>query len=78
MRILSTLALCSLMFAGIAGADTPPAANTATVKPATAQVAQKHPSMAACRKQADAKSLTGKERDSFLKDCHDGKTSEKK
>lgn len=46
-----------------------PAASSPTDTPIA-----KQPSLKSCNKQADAKSLTGKDRATFVKDCQAGQT----
>ena len=71
---------------GTALAATPPAAAptapTAPMAPRAPSATSptdtpvaRQPSLRTCNKQADAKSLTGKERATFVKDCLAGRTS---
>ena len=84
MKIASLIGVALLgCGAAFAGTTTP----TAAPAPAQAPMAPKAPgtpatptpiarqgSLKACNQEADAKSLTGKERSAFVKDCQAGKT----
>jgi hypothetical protein len=81
---LVALALVSSVgFAGlssVSAGQTPPAPSAAAPMapkaPSQSSTAvPKSPSLKDCNKQADAKSLTGKDRASFVKDCQAAKTS---
>ncbi|MGH8136738.1 MAG: PsiF family protein [Steroidobacteraceae bacterium] len=67
MKITPAFVAVALLGCGAAfAADAPAAPAAATAK---------HVSLKACNKQADAKSLTGKERSAFVKDCRAGKST---
>ncbi len=69
MKITAALAAVAVLACGAAfAADTPPATTTATPSGASATPV-KPMSLKACNKQADAKSLTGPQRSTFVKNC---------
>ena len=69
---IAAIAAASLLCCGLAfAADSPP--NRTTVTPSGASANPVKPmSLKACNKQADAKSLTGASRASFVKTCRGG------
>jgi hypothetical protein len=67
MKIATAFVAVALLGCGAAFAADAPAAPTATP-------VVKHTSLKACNKQADAKTLTGKDRSAFVKDCRAGKS----
>lgn len=67
MKITPAFVAAALLGCGAVSAADAPAAPTATPV--------KHVSLKACNKQADAKSLKGKERSAFVKDCRAGKSA---
>lgn len=72
MRTITTfaaLAATALLACAAAAATEAPAAPSATPV--------KRPSLKVCNKQADARSLTGPARAQFVKDCRDGKGTNK-
>jgi hypothetical protein len=73
MRFTAALVGITVLGCGVAFAtDTPRPTTTAT--PSGASVTPvKHTSLKACNKQADAKSLTGPQRATFVKNCRGGK-----
>jgi hypothetical protein len=71
MKITAALAAITLICGGTAFADTPPSPTTVTPSGASANPV-KPMSLKACNKQADAKSLTGAPRASFVKNCRGG------
>jgi hypothetical protein len=86
MKLTAALVAVALLGCGAAFAGTPP---TAAPAPAQAPMAPKAPGTPAtptpvakqaplkvCNQEADAKSLTGKERSAFVKDCQAGKTTD--
>jgi hypothetical protein len=75
MRITAALAVIAVLGCGAAFAtDNPRPTTTVTPSGASANPV-KHTSVKACNKQADAKSLTGSRRASFVKNCRGGKPS---
>ena len=71
MKFAVALAAVALFSCGaLFAADSPPPATTATPSGASATPVK---SLKACNKQADAKSLTGAQRASFVKTCRGGK-----
>jgi psiF repeat len=71
MKLAVALAAVALLSSGVLFAATsPPPATTATPSGASATPVK---SLKACNKQADAKSLTGAQRASFVKTCRGGK-----
>jgi hypothetical protein len=71
MKMIPAIVAVGLLGTGAAFATDAPTAPTA----ATAAPTAKHTSLKACNKQADAKTLTGKDRSAFVKDCRAGKSS---
>ena len=75
MKIATALAAVALLSCGSAFAtDIPPSPTTATPSSASANPV-KPMSLKACNKQADAKSLTGAPRATFVKNCRGGARS---
>jgi hypothetical protein len=75
MRLAALVVLFLSSFgAAFAATDTPRPTTTATPSGASATPV-KHTSLKACNKQADAKSLTGPQRATFVKNCRGGKPS---
>jgi len=75
MKITAALVAVALVCCGSAFAtDAPPSPTTATPSGAKANPV-KPMSLKACNKQADAKSLTGAPRASFVKNCRGGAKS---
>ena len=72
MKMLSTLTLAALMSAGAAFAATTPTATPATSATPAATPA-KHESSSHCDKQAKEKKLTGEAKETFMKECKEGK-----
>ncbi len=72
MKITAALAVIAVLGCGAAFAADPPATTTATPSSASATPV-KPMSLKACNKQADAKSLTGTQRSTFVKNCRDSK-----
>jgi hypothetical protein len=72
MKITAALAAVAVLGWGAAFAADPPATTTATPSSASATPV-KPMSLKACNKQADAKSLTGAQRSTFVKNCRGGK-----
>jgi len=72
MKITAALAAVAILGCGAAVAAAPPAATTVTPSSASATPV-KPMSLKACNKQADAKSLTGAQRSTFVKNCRGGK-----
>jgi hypothetical protein len=71
MKLAVALAAVALLSSGVLfAADSPPPATTATPSGASATPVK---SLKACNKQADAKSLTGQQRSTFVKNCRGGK-----
>jgi hypothetical protein len=68
MKITAALAAVVVLGWGVAFAADPPATTTATPSSASATPV-KPMSLKACNKQADAKSLTGAQRSTFVKNC---------
>jgi len=68
MKITVALAAVAVLGWGVAVAADPPATTTATPSSASATPV-KPMSLKACNKQADAKSLTGAQRSTFVKNC---------
>jgi hypothetical protein len=73
MKLLSALALTALLSTSVAFAQTTAtapanASPTTSVTPATGK-----PTLAACKKQAADKNLTGADKTQFVKDCRSGK-----
>ena len=68
MKITAALAAVAALGCGTAFAADPPAATTVTPSSASATPV-KPMSLKACNKQADAKSLTGAQRSTFVKNC---------
>ena len=68
MKLLSTLTLAALMSAGAAFAATTPTATPAS-SATPASTPAKHESKGHCEKQAEAKKLSGDEKDKFMTDC---------
>jgi uncharacterized low-complexity protein len=72
MRKITTLAglaaTAVLACAAVAAAEAPAAPTANPVK---------RPSLKVCNKQADARSLTGPSRAQFVRDCRDGRSSNK-
>jgi hypothetical protein len=73
MKITAALAAVTLICCGTVFADSPPSPTTVTPSGASANPV-KPMSLKACNKQADAKSLTGAPRASFVKNCRGGPT----
>jgi hypothetical protein len=71
MKITVALAAVALFGCGATFAADPPATTTATPSSASANPV-KPMSLKACNKQADAKSLTGAQRSTFVKNCRGG------
>ena len=68
MKIAAALAAVAVLGWGAAFATDPPA--TTTARPSSASATPVKPmSLKACNKQADAKSLTGAQRSTFVKNC---------
>ena len=67
MKLLSTLTLAALMSAGAAFAATTPTATPASS--ATPAATTKHEGKGHCEKQAEAKKLSGDEKDKFMTEC---------
>jgi len=67
MKLLSTLTLAALMTAGAAFAATTPTATPASS--ATPAATTKHEGKGHCEKQAEAKKLSGDEKDKFMTEC---------
>jgi hypothetical protein len=76
MKITAALAAVAVLGWGAAFAADPPATTTATPSSASATPV-KPMSLKACNKQADAKSLTGAQRSTFVKNCRGGKLPER-
>ena len=75
MKITAALAAVALLCCAAAfAADAPPSPTTATPSGASADPV-KPMSLKACNKQADAKSLTGAARATFVKTCRGGAKS---
>jgi len=75
MKITAALVAVALVCCGsVFAADAPPRPTTATPSGAKANPV-KPMSLKACNKQADAKSLTGAPRASFVKNCRGGTKS---
>jgi hypothetical protein len=73
MKITTALAAVAVLSCGAAfAAADPPATTTATPSSASATPV-KPMSLKTCNKQADAKSLTGAQRSTFVKNCRGGK-----
>jgi hypothetical protein len=72
MKIPAALAAVAVLACGVAFAADAPPATTATPSSASANPV-KPMSLKACNKQADAKSLTGAQRSTFVKTCRGGK-----
>jgi hypothetical protein len=72
MKITAALAAVAALGCGTAFAADPQAATTVTPSGASATPV-KPMSLKACNKQADAKSLTGAQRSTFVKSCRGGK-----
>jgi hypothetical protein len=71
MKLADALATVALLGSGaLLAANSPPPATTATPSAASATPVK---SLKACNKQADAKSLTGQQRATFVKNCRGGK-----
>ena len=71
MKITAALAAVAVLGSSAAFAADPPA--TTTVTPSSASATPVKPmSLKACNKQADAKSLTGAQRSTFVKNCRGG------
>jgi hypothetical protein len=85
MNITTALVAVALLGCGAAFAGTTPTAAPAPAQapmapkapgtPATPTPVAKQGSLKACNQEADEKSLTGKERATFVKDCRAGKTT---
>lgn len=74
---LTAIAAVTLLCCGFAfAADSPPSRTTVTPSGASANPV-KPMSLKACNKQADAKSLTGAQRATFVKTCRGGAKSAK-
>ena len=71
MKITAALAAVAVLGCGAAFAGDQPATTTATPSAASATPV-KPMSLKACNKQADAKSLTGAQRSTFVKSCRGG------
>ena len=72
MKLISMLAVASLLTSAAAfAADAP--ATTSSATPASTSAAPKHHSSKYCRKEAKAKGLKGDEAKQFVKDCKAGK-----
>ena len=71
MKITAALAAVAVLGCGAAFAGDQPATTTATPSGASATPV-KPMSLKACNKQADAKSLTGAQRSTFVKSCRGG------
>ena len=72
MKITAALAAVAVLGWSAAFAADPPA--TTTVTPSSASATPVKPmSLKACNKQADAKSLTGAQRSTFVKNCRGSK-----
>ena len=68
MKITAALVAVAVLSWGAAFAADPPA--TTTARPSSASATPVKPmSLKACNKQADAKSLTGAQRSTFVKNC---------
>jgi hypothetical protein len=75
MRVTAALVVITVLGCSAAFAtDSPRPTTTATPSGARATPV-KHASLKACNKQADARSLTGPQRASFVKSCRGGKPS---
>ena len=72
MKITAALVAVAVLGWGAAFAADPPTTTTATPSSASATPV-KPMSLKACNKQADAKSLTGAQRSTFVKNCRGGK-----
>ena len=72
MKITAALAAVAVLGWGAAFAADPPVTTTATPSSASATPV-KPMSLKACNKQADAKSLTGAQRSTFVKNCRGNK-----
>jgi psiF repeat len=70
MKITALAAVALIGCSAVFAADSPPA-TTATPSGASANPV-KPMSLKACNKQADAKSLTGAQRSTFVKNCRGG------
>jgi hypothetical protein len=70
MKLAVALAVVALLSSGALLAANSPPATTATASGASATPVK---SLKACNKQADAKSLTGQKRATFVKNCRGGK-----
>jgi psiF repeat len=71
MKITAALAVALVCCGSAFAADAPPSPTTATPSGASANPV-KPMSLKACNRQADAKSLTGAQRASFVKNCRGG------
>ena len=70
MKITAALAAVAVLSWSAAFAADPPATTTTTATPSSASATPVKPmSLKACNKQADAKSLTGAQRSTFVKNC---------
>jgi len=69
MKLLSTLTLAALMSAGAAFAATTPTATPASSATPAGSATTKHEGKGHCEKQAEAKKLTGDEKDKFMTEC---------
>ena len=74
MRHAALAVICFLSCGTAFAANAPRPTTTATPSGASATPV-KHTSLKACNKQADAKSLTGPQRATFIKNCRGGKPS---
>lgn len=68
MKLLSTLTLAALLSAGAAFAATTPTATPAS-SATPAATSTKHEGKGHCEKQAEAKKLSGDEKDKFMTEC---------
>jgi psiF repeat len=74
MKITAVLAVFAVISWGAVLAASPSATTTTTATPSGASATPVKPmSLKACNKQADAKSLTGPQRATFVKTCRGGK-----
>jgi Spy/CpxP family protein refolding chaperone len=75
MKLITTLALGALMSAGAAFAASTPTATPASS--ATPAASAKHMGKGHCERQAEAKKLTGDQKDKFVKECKEAKGAKK-
>jgi len=73
MRIAAALVVIAVIGSSAAFAANPPRPTTTATPGEASATPVKHNSLKACNKQADAKSLTGQARSTFVKNCRGGK-----